>query len=115
MEDIIKCLMVTIPTSKENAIHQKALAEKLGVNASTLKKYIQLARRNGINICSGNEGYWLAENEADIKAFENMLRKQALTRLKTTKPIRDSLKEYKGQMSLTDTFTSISEEVDTDE
>lgn len=111
-DDNIDMLKAVIPTGKDNAKHQKELADIMGVSTYTFKKYVQNARRKGVNICSGNDGYWITENEAELKAFNNMLKKQALTRLKTTKPIRDSLKEYKGQLTFKDTFTSVSEEVE---
>ena len=104
MSDYIDKLRNYIPIGKDNAIHLNELAEKLGVKPSYVKKKIQEARREGkgSDIVSGSAGYWIAESEEERKAFETMLRRQALSRLKTTKPIRDSLKEYKGQISLTD-------------
>ena len=108
-DNTIDMLRAVIPKGKDNAKHQKELADIMGVSTYIFKKYVQNARRKGMNICSGNEGYWITENEAELKAFNNMLKKQALTRLKTTKPIRDSLKEYKGQLTLADTLTDISE------
>lgn len=115
MDNNINNLMVVIPIGKQNAIHQIDLAEKIGIKPALVKKYVQVARRNGLNVCSGQKGYWLAESDDDLKEFETMLRKQALSRLKTTKPIRDSLKEYKGQMSLADTLECVSEGVRRDE
>ena len=111
MEEYIDKLRDHIPIGKDKAIHLNELAERLGVTPSYAKKKIQEARREGkgSDIVSGSAGYWIAESEEERKAFENMLRKQAITRLKTTKPIRDSLKDYKGQMSLTDTLKEGSE------
>lgn len=103
--DILESLMLNIPKGKHNAIHQKELSEKLGVKPAKVKRMVQEARQRGLlDILSGKEGYWIADNDQERKAFETMLRKQAITRLKTTKPIRDNLKSYKGQISLSDTL-----------
>lgn len=106
MNDIINILNAVIPVGKDNAIHLNVLADKIGVTPATVKKYVQGARRKGLDICSGKDGYWFAENDADRKDFETLLRRQALSRLKTTKPMRDKLKEYKGQI----TFANIESE-----
>ena len=104
MDNIIELLKANISIGKENAIHQIDLAEKIGVKSEVAKRYVQYARKKGLFICSGKAGYWFAENDADLKAYENMARRQAITRLKTTKVIRHRLREYKGQMSITDTL-----------
>lgn len=102
MKDAIEILKAVIPIGKKNAIHLKELSEALGVKESVAKKYVQEARRKGSIICSGQVGYWIPESDTEIKSFASEQRKQALSRLKTTKPMRDSLKEYKGQISLSD-------------
>ena len=107
----IEELIENIPKGKHNAIHQKDLADKLHIKSELAKKYVQEARRQGYKICSGQAGYWIAESDEELKAFVSMLRKQALTRLKTTKATRDYLKEYKGQISLTDASYNEVEEV----
>lgn len=109
MSDLIEKLLAVIPKGKENAIHLNALSDALGVKESTAKKYVQEARRNGLMICSGQEGYWITDNSDEIRVFETTLHKQAISRLRTTKPMRDTLKEYKGQMNIDDTFTHLKE------
>lgn len=111
MDNIIELLKAVIPRGKENAIHLLPLSEKLGVSDHTAKKYVQAARRNGLMICSGQDGYWITDNSDEIRAFETTLHKQAISRLRTTKPMRDTLKEYKGQISLDDFSKGASEGV----
>ena len=46
-----------------------------------------------------------------ILDFVRMMQKQAFSRLKTASPINNSLRQIKGQMSLTDVISSMSEEM----
>ncbi len=95
--DKIDVLKNTIPIGKENAIHQKELSEKLGVKPAMVKRMVQDARRVGVGICSGTEGYWFAKDDIEKQAFIRLLRKQAVARLTTVKPINDTLNTIKGQ------------------
>lgn len=102
MSDLIERLFSVIPIGKKNAIHLNTLSDVLGVNETAAKKSVQQARNIGFKICSGQVGYWIPENDDDIRIYEAGQRRQAFTRLKTTKPMRDGLKEYKGQISFSD-------------
>jgi Mn-dependent DtxR family transcriptional regulator len=94
-----------LPTGKENAIHQTQLANMLGVQTSTAKKMIQNARRQGAQIMSSKCGYWLAETDAEMQEYVDRMHREAISRLATIKPIKHTLNEVKGQMSLSDAFT----------
>lgn len=98
-------LQSVIPTGKENAIHQTELANMLGVQPTTAKKMIRDARRQGAQIMSSKRGYWLAETDAEMQEYVDRMRREALSRLATIKPIKHTLKEIKGQISLSDAFT----------
>lgn len=98
-------LQSVIPTGKENAIHQTQLANILGVQPTRAKKMIQEARRQGAQIMSSKCGYWLAETDAEMQEYVDRMRREALSRLATIKPIKHTLNEVKGQMSLSDAFT----------
>lgn len=100
-----------IPIGKENAIHQEELASLLGVSPATVKKMVREARQRGVEILSGTQGYWLAKDDNERREFVSLLSKQAFTRLKTTKPIKSSLQEINGQISLSDALNGVSEEV----
>ena len=99
-----------IPLGKEKAIHQDELSKLLGVSCGTVKAMIREARQRGLQIISGAQGYYFAKDDEELKAFVRMQSKQALARLKTIKPIKDDLKEFKGQISLSDFITDLSEE-----
>jgi biotin operon repressor len=70
-----------IPEGKENAIHLEELAKLLKIDSRTVKKLIQQARKNGVKIISGQNGYWISDNEHDFKMFARMMRKQAASRV----------------------------------
>lgn len=96
-----------IPTGRENAIHQAELAKLLNVSPRRVKELVREARGNGVEILSGKQGYWLAKNDQERKAFIAMSRAQAITRLKTIKPIKDILAAYEGQITLTEALAEL--------
>lgn len=100
-------LLCVLPIGKENAIHQAELGQKLGISPTAAKTRVRMARREGLQILSGTEGYWLPKDDNEKRDFVKLMRKQALSRLVSSKPIKKALNEVKGQMSLTD----ISQEV----
>ncbi|MBR6172759.1 MAG: winged helix-turn-helix transcriptional regulator [Eubacterium sp.] len=83
-----------IPYGKENAIHQKELAARLGISVSTLKKRIRQARCNNIEIISSKAGYYFPNDEAERRDFVTMQEKQAKTRFATSKRLRDVVKAF---------------------
>lgn len=103
-------ILDVIPVGKENALHQEQLADLLGVTREAVKNMVRNARRNGTEILSGSCGYYFAKDDTERREFIAIQSKQAYTRLKTIKPINCTLKEIKGQMSITDTLENISEE-----
>ena len=104
-----------IPIGKENAIHQEELASRLGFSPATAKIMVREARQRGLQILSGTCGYWLAENDLEKREFVLLMRKQAFSRLKSAKPINNTLSEIDGQISLSDVVIGVSEEVLTHE
>ena len=80
-----------IPEGKANAIHQKDLVKLLNISADTIKKLIQQARKDGAKIISGQEGYWVSDNEHDFEMFERMMNKQAKSRLYVTKCVKKAI------------------------
>lgn len=103
-------LLRVIPIGKENAIHQEELAALLGVTPAAVKKMVREARQKDLEILSGRQGYWFAKDDNERREFVSLLSKQAFTRLKTTKPIKSSLQEVNGQISLSDALKEVSEE-----
>ena len=97
----IEKVIESIPVGKDNAIHLNKLARKWGVSMTAAKKIIRDARMvHGIVICSSRRGYWIAINDDEAKEYVRNAKFQAFSRLKTTRTIKSSLNECKGQMSL---------------
>lgn len=89
-----------IPEGEENAIHLKNIAERMGVNKARAKYMIQNARRDGIEICSGQDGYFFAKDEEELRKFTVKLCKQGTERLKTAKRFKQILRQNKNQMCI---------------
>lgn len=95
--------VMVIPLGKENAIHQKDLAARLGMTCSKLRAEIHSARLRGVEICSTNrDGYYFAKDEMERREYVNIQSKQAISRFKTSKAVRRSLREIEGQMEITE-------------
>ena len=89
-----------IPVGKANAISMTALADKLNVSTTTVKKEVREARHQGYQIVSGHEGYWITDDPKEKRSFVNEMQKQAQSRISSTKHIRDALGETEGQTNL---------------
>lgn len=104
-----------IPVGISRAVHQKDLAEKLHTTPAAVKRFVREARQQGYEICSGQEGYWFAVDENEKQDFVTMMSKQALSRLKSASPIKNTLKQIRGQISLFESLYGATDEVASDE
>ena len=102
LEGMIKDLERYIPIGKANAIHQEKLADMLGVTPAAAKIMVRKARGQGIKICSGKQGYWIAENDNDCQEFVNRMKRQGLSRLQSVSPLKQTLNDYDGQLCFED-------------
>jgi Mn-dependent DtxR family transcriptional regulator len=105
----INILKSVIPIGKSNAIHQKELANRLFVTPAEAKLMVRKARQQGLQILSGTDGYWFAADEEEKRHFVRTMQKQALSRLKTAKPIKNTISHLHGQISLSDCVTEAGE------
>ena len=64
------------------------------------KYMIQRARRDGIEICSSQAGYFFARDEEELRKFTEMIERQAKERFKTIKSIKRKLRQDKNQMNI---------------
>ncbi len=101
-----------IPVGKDHAIHQAELAKLLDVSCGKVKAMIKDARNNGTEIMSSPRGYYYPKDDDERKEYVRLQERQALARLSTIKPIKDLLKEFKGQISLSDVILEMSEEAE---
>jgi len=84
----------------ENAKHLQDICKEWGMSKSNAKKLIREARLQGIEICSGIEGYWLAADIVDRNKFLHSLKRQAFERIKTAKGINTTSDMIKEQTDL---------------
>ena len=105
----INILKSVIPIGKSNAIHQKELANRLFVTPSEAKYMVRKARQQGLQILSGNDGYWFAADEEEKRHFVRTMQKQAFSRLKTASPINKTISHLQGQISQSECVLEVSE------
>ncbi len=71
-------------TGEESALPMRHLKSILHRDSRTIRLMIEAERRRGVPILSNNQtGYYLAENEDEIKRFTRSMRHRALEILRT--------------------------------
>lgn len=80
----------TLHRGIENAKHLQDICKEWGMSETNAKKIIREARLQGIEICSGVDGYWLAADLVDRNNFLHSLKRQAFERIKTAKGINNT-------------------------
>ena len=95
-------LLDLLPKGEDNAIHQPALATLMGFSCSKLKVEIKKARRLGNVIVSSRKGYFMPEDNQDIKRFVRSMSKQATSRFGSVTKMRSAVDIVDGQMSMAD-------------
>lgn len=101
-EELEKLLTHDIPYGRQNAVHLPELARRWNISTDTVKKWVKKGRTAGLPIMSDQAGYWLSDDEAEKERFVKSMWRQAISRIKTSKPTRQSLKENKDQIKLDD-------------
>lgn len=82
-----------IPHGRENAEHLESLCSRLSLPPTTVKNAIRKARREGVAILSGREGYWISDDPEEIERFTVGMKSQAIARFATTKALRKEVAE----------------------
>lgn len=72
-------LIELIPIGKGEAVSMKTLSKLLGLPSSDVRLMILNARKKGVLICSGDEGYYFPKNEDELKEYRNRRRKYIKT------------------------------------
>lgn len=85
--------MELLPTGKENAKNAAQLARELYVDERAVRDLIHRARLAGNLICSGNAGYWVSDDPADLMATYQRMKSGAVKQLAALKQIRRRLRE----------------------
>lgn len=62
---------------KENAVYSREIENHFGMHGTEVREMVNYLRMQGIPICSGNQGYWIAENESEVmKTLLNLTRRK---------------------------------------
>ena len=85
-------VLSVIPTGEENAIKQDELAGITGYNTREIRLIMNSLRKEDFPICSGNNGYYKAKNEQDIKNTTRRMRAQVKTLNESLKHLYRSVK-----------------------
>ncbi|MGN0618481.1 MAG: hypothetical protein ACI4J7_05620 [Ruminiclostridium sp.] len=88
MVDILEFLSL----GAENARTQKELVKITGLSEREIRAAILHARRKGVPICSGINGYWICATPAEALAYFRAQLARIITGNSALKPIRDFLK-----------------------
>ncbi len=84
-------------TGEESALPMRHLKSILHCDSRTIRRLIELERRQGIHILSNNQtGYYLAENEDEIKRFTRSMRHRVGEIIKTVRAIEKVAESSKG-------------------
>lgn len=67
-------------------------AKEMNLDPRAIRKYVNRLREKGICICSGNEGYWLADSEFEVERTCRRLEAGAKNTLKIAAAIRENYK-----------------------
>lgn len=85
------------PKGRENALHQKELAEILDISPQEVKELAIKGREIGVPILSDSCGYWFSDNKEEIQKFVNSHEKYGRTCFKSVKALKETLKVMQGQ------------------
>ena len=74
-------LITLIPAKETGVITAKNLSEKLGCTETYIRKVINVARSNGVPICSTKYGYYYSDDYGDIAETVGFLTRRLRTQL----------------------------------
>lgn len=77
------------------------LAERLGIHRSIIEHAIEAARKEGVPVCSSQEGVWLGESEAEIRATADALAQRLVTQYQTVRALRQTARRMRGAQQTT--------------
>lgn len=93
-----------IGTGKDKAVTRTELCSRLGMSDRNVRKMIETARAEGALIINTQDGkgYYISENEADIRRQLNINHSRAMSILRQQKKLRQKLREIgcAGQLTI---------------
>ena len=104
-------LLQHLPTGKEHAVSMTKLADTLGISSRSLRKMILNARKAGIIILSGMDGYYLPEEtDSDMLRYFKQRHKAGISTLSALAETRKRLKEAGSLEGTTENGTGTEKE-----
>lgn len=88
------------PKGRENALHQKELAEIHDIKPQEVKELAIKGRIIGVPVLSDSCGYWVSDKKEEIQKFVHSHEKYGRTCFKSVKALKETLKVIEGQESL---------------
>lgn len=62
---------------KENAVYSREIERHFGMDGTEVRELVNYLRTQGIPICSGVQGYWIAKNDEEVMAtLLNLMRRK---------------------------------------
>lgn len=99
-ENTLKMVLHAIPTGKENAIHLEELSQRLDMHPQAIKECIKELRRQYGAVFSGSNGYWTSDSQEECENFIRMMKRQAISRLKSIRLMEQNVRKSKAQLCL---------------
>ncbi|MBQ6173471.1 MAG: hypothetical protein IJK28_02480 [Clostridia bacterium] len=87
-------LINLIPPGRAEAIPMKTLSKLLDCPSSDVRESILNARKVGVLICSGDDGYYFPADDGELKEYVNRRRKYIRTAEFALKHFEEVLTEY---------------------
>ena len=87
---------------RENGIHLQELEKITGLDNRALRKVIEAIRRNGVCVCSDENGYYLPANVDELERYIKRVSKTARSTFFTLQTARNELEKIQinKQLSL---------------
>lgn len=82
-----------IPYGAKYAVSQETLAQILDTDKRQVRLYIEQARRQGVPICSGNEGYFLPLTPAEALPYIIAQKRRILTAVTVVQAVENYLRQ----------------------
>lgn len=75
--DLCLDLLSALHFGEPHAVHAAQIASENGWNAREIRRVVNIARKCGLPICSGQSGYWVAASPLELQGTCAMLTAQA--------------------------------------
>lgn len=89
-----------LPRGANNAVPMVDLARVSGLSERGVRKSIENMRRNGSVVCSNDKGYYLPENQLELRDYVRRMSKRAETTFLCLRGARALLRKFDGQTTM---------------